>query len=81
MECFYCQKEILEGQEYCSLVSHDKTGAISHEDHWHRKCFSDWIADKVDKRVTQLATALKEQAMPLIKAKFGDAGMMPSILA
>jgi hypothetical protein len=68
--CFYCKKAIKPKEQYCSLISYDK-GSISHEDHWHRGCFATWIEDKVDTRVQQLAKALKEQAMPLIKAKMG----------
>lgn len=70
MKCFYCSEEIDENEQYCSLVSHSD-GKVSHEDHWHRICFSKWIEDKVDKRVTQLAEEIKKQAMPLIQAKMG----------
>lgn len=75
--CFYCQEEIKSGQEYCSLVSHNKQGVISHEDHWHRECFKTWIEEKVDTRVKQLANAIKEQAIPLIRDKYFGGASAP----
>ena len=70
MKCFYCKGDIEEDEQYCSLVSHDKKH-ITAEEHWHRVCFSKWIEDKVDKRVTQLAEEIKKQAMPLIQGMGG----------
>jgi hypothetical protein len=71
LNCFYCKNEINKGQEYASLISHDKKGAISHEAHFHRKCYRDWIEEKVVNRVKQLVETIKKQAKPLIKAKMG----------
>jgi len=79
--CFYCQKEIKKGQEYCSLISYDKKDKVSHEAYFHRECFRKWIEEKVDNRVKQLAKTLQEQAMAVVKAKFGDGGNSPAIFA
>jgi hypothetical protein len=78
--CKKCKKKIHEIETHCSLISYSNK-KITHEDSWHCACWRKEWADKMAKRDKLLLNSIGLQTANLIKSKFGDAGMMPSIRA
>jgi hypothetical protein len=63
--CHYCKEYINKSKDdYCTLVSHQK-GKIVNQDHWHRKCFKEWL----DVRIETKLKILMAQGLKIAKQK------------
>lgn len=53
-KCHLCKSNILENENYCTLVSHCK-GKIIHQDHWHGLCWRNQVQLWIEKAVKEIA--------------------------
>lgn len=68
--CKKCKGEIEEHENHCTLTSYSNS-KISNEDSWHSICWKEDWEEKMDKKVKEYAMKLKNQALPMVMAKFG----------